>query len=109
MKLFEKLPSLSVIGFLQALGVAAYCALVVGFFTLMEKIFSQPGFLGLFLMLVIFVFSAAVTGSLVFGYAAYLALDKKIKEALQLVSYTLLYSLGLVLLALIVMTIVVTF
>ena len=87
----------SIIGLLQAAGVTAYCALVGGFFFLMNEIAAKPGFFGIFLMLVLLVFSAAVTGSLVFGYPAYLALNKKIKESLEVLAYTLLYSLGVIL------------
>lgn len=84
----------STIGFLQALGVVIYCALVVGILNLFGKIFfAPPGFWGSLLILVLLVFSAAVSGSIVFGYPAYLALNKKIKEALSILAYTLLYSL----------------
>lgn len=89
-------PNLHLIGFLQALGVALYCALVGGTFWLFDKFFiSPPGFLGVVLILTFFVFSAAVTGSLVFGYSAYLVLNQKIKEALTIFAYTLLYCLAI--------------
>ncbi|MDD5341444.1 MAG: hypothetical protein PHC97_03360 [Patescibacteria group bacterium] len=41
-------------------------------------------------MLLLFVFSAAVSGFLVLGYPAYLALTKKIKEAILTVLTTIL-------------------
>lgn len=49
-------------------------------------------------MLTLLVFSAAVSGSIVFGYPAYLTLVKnKIKEALTILAFTLLYTLGIIL------------
>lgn len=91
--------SLSLIGLLQALGVIVYCGLVAGFFWSCNKFFvAAPGFWATALMLALLVFSAAVTGSIVFGYPAYLALHQKTKEALTLLGYTLLYCLGLLIL-----------
>jgi len=97
----DKSPAL--IGFLQALGVAVYCGLIASFFFYMAKTKAEPpGFFGFFLLLALFVFSAAVTGSLVFGYPAYLALVKsKIKEALTILAYTLLFGLLIILLTVI--------
>jgi hypothetical protein len=48
------------------------------------------------IMLCFFVFSATVTGSLVFGYPLYLALNKDFKKAIAVVLYTLLFSLLLI-------------
>ena len=96
----------SLIGLLQALGVAIYSALIGGFFYFMEVVSATPGFLGIVLMLIIFVFSAAITGSIVFGYSVYLALNKRIREALNVLAFTLLYSLGIIL---IMTTIVIAF
>lgn len=59
--------------------------------------FAPPRFLGSLLILVLLVFSAAVTGSIVFGYPAYLALNKRIKEALSILAFTLLYCLIIIL------------
>jgi len=89
--------NLSLIGFLQALGVVVYCALVVGVFWLAERFFvTPPDFFGIILMLVLLVFSAAVSGAIVFGYPAYLALNNRIKDALSVFVYTLLYCLGII-------------
>jgi len=89
----------STIGLLQALGVVAYCALVVGVLNLFGKIFLAPvGFWGSVFILILLVFSAAVSGSIVFGYSAYLFLkNKQAKEALSILGFTLLYSLGIIL------------
>jgi hypothetical protein len=90
--------NLSTIGLLQASGLTIYCSLIVGILSWFEKgFFAPPGFLGLLLMLVLLVFSAAVTGSIVFGYSAYLFLKhKKTKEPLSILAFTLLYCLAII-------------
>ncbi|HEX7455980.1 MAG TPA: hypothetical protein VF303_00750 [Candidatus Nanoarchaeia archaeon] len=95
--IFKKSPDPCIVGLLQALGVTIYSVLIGGFFYFMQEVSATPGFLGIVLMLILLIFSAAVTGSTVFGYPAYLALNKKIKEALSVLAYTLLYSLGIIL------------
>ncbi len=98
--------NLSLIGLVQALGVIVYCALAGGFFWLAEKVFIvPPDFLGIVLMLVFLVFSVAVSGAIVFGYPAYLALNNKIKDALSLLIYTLLYTLGFVIIIVVIITV----
>jgi len=104
-KLLERKYSPSLVGFLQAAGVLIYCGLVAVFFFYMatSAVAGQPSIFGLFLMLILLVFSAAVTGSLVFGYPAYLTLVKHSpKEALTILSYTLLYSLIIITLSIII-------
>ena len=65
----SKLP---LIGFLQALGLIIYCLLIAGLFRFGDKfIQGPPTFLNMALMLFLFVFSLAVTGSIVFGYSVY--------------------------------------
>ena len=93
---YMKRTKLSIIGLLQALGVAGYCFLISGFFQLMEKSASKPPvFMTAAFMLMLLVFSVAVIGLTVFGYPAYLALNQKLKEALSIVAFTLLYLLGI--------------
>ncbi len=91
----------STAGLLQALSVVIYCALIAGMLNLFGKTLTAPmGFLGSVLILVLLVFSAAVTGSIVFGYPAYLFLkNKQIKEALLILVYTLLYCLVFIIIA----------
>ena len=85
------------IGLLQALGVVIYCILIIGLFQLFAKIMPQPPkFFGPVLSLIVLVFSAAVTGSLIFGRAAYLALNRRIKEGLSVLGFTLLYCFGII-------------
>ncbi len=94
----------SIIGLAQAVGVAVYCGMVGGFFWLAKNYFEEPaGFLGTVLMLVLLVFSVAVVGSIIFGYPIYLALNKKIKDGLSVLAYTLLSSLAIILVILIVL------
>jgi len=95
MKINKLKPSL--IGFLQALGVVVYCALISGFFELGNRFFpKQSVFLMTVLILILLVFSAAITGMIVFGYSAYLIFNQKIKEALSVFFYTLLYFIGII-------------
>jgi hypothetical protein len=93
----------SLIGLWQALAVVAYCALAVGFMHLANEFFNRPGYLGSVLILTLLVFSAAISGAIVFGYPAYLVLNKKVKEGLSVFTYTLLYCLGLIAIILIVL------
>lgn len=85
----------SLIGLLQAIGVIAYCVLIAVLFNFLGKTAVQPpGILGFAAILVLLVFSAAVTGSIVFGYSAYLLFkEKKIKEPLFVLAFTALFSL----------------
>jgi hypothetical protein len=93
--LLDKPQNPSLVGFLQALGVTIYCVLISGFFFLMEEMSAKPGYFGIVLMLILLVFSAAVTGMLVFGYPVYLAMNSRIKEAVRVLVYTLLYGLAI--------------
>ncbi len=94
--------NLSLIGFLQALSLIIYCSLIAGLFWIADNYFRvPPRFLGTVIMLLLFVFSAAITGSIVFGYPVYLALNQKIKEALSVFAYTLLYCLAFIIIAII--------
>lgn len=103
--IFMKKLNPNLIGLVQALGVVVYCGLVVGMLNLFGKvIFAPPGFFGSLLILVLLVFSAAVSGSIVFGYPAYLALNKKIREALSILAFTLLYCLGIIIIILVLIT-----
>ncbi len=98
--------NLCTIGLLQSLGIAAYCALLSGLLWVMEKYLPKPDqLLAIALILLLLVLSAAITGSLFFGYAAYLALRQEIKKALLLVVYTMLYSLGIIIIAFVVLAI----
>jgi len=85
----ESQPAL--VGLVQSVLVAVYCALVGALIFYIADALPRPEFFGIFLMLVLLVFSAAVTGSLVFAYPAYLSLNKKIKESLQVLGFTLLF------------------
>ena len=106
MKKYLERSAPSILGLLQAVGVIIYCAIIASFFFFMAKSQANPGFFGFFLMLLLLVFSAAITGSLVFGYPVYLAVVKnKIKEALEILAFTLLYALTIILITVILITI----
>jgi hypothetical protein len=84
----------ALVGFLQALGIAIYCFLVSQFFNFMQRFSDKPDpphFLGGALMLLLLVFSVALCGILVFAYPVYLFINKKIKKALYILAYTLLF------------------
>ena len=87
-----------VIGACQALGVTIYCGLIAIFFSFLAQNGKEPpGFFGFFAMLMMLVFSAAITGSLVFGYPTYLALVKnRIKDAIAILTYTLIFTFAII-------------
>jgi len=78
--------------FLNAIGTTLYIGAVGSFmyYGSMIKIGKRANFLAPIAMLLLFVFSAALTGSLIFGKPALLYVDGKKKEALTLLTYTLL-------------------
>lgn len=85
------------VGLMQALGVAVYCGLVAGFFQIVKNNpVQQEGFFVAALMLVLLVFSAAMVGSIIFGYPAYLVLNKRTKEALTVLGFTFLFCLAII-------------
>lgn len=87
----------SLIGLLQAMGVIGYCVLIALLFNFLGKTQQPPGFLGAAAMLVILVFSAAVSGSIVFGYPAYLFFKEgRIKDSLLILLFTGVFCLIIV-------------
>jgi len=90
-------PKPFLIGLLQAIGVIIYCILIAALFNFLGKTMPQsPGIFGFATMLVVLVFSAAITGSIVFGYPAYLFLkQQKIKEPLLILAFTVLFCLAI--------------
>lgn len=97
-KLLNGQVSPALVGLLQAAGVAIYCAAVGAFMFYMERGNVEPGYFGVLLILVLLVFSAAVTGSLIFALPVYLAMNQKIKQSLSILAYTLLFSFVIILL-----------
>lgn len=80
---------LKVTAFLNALGVVAYTALVAWIMQSMGKIEGEPSLLGPMAFLMLFVLSAAITGSLVLGRPVLLYLDGLKAEAVRLLLYTI--------------------
>lgn len=86
------------IGLLQAIGVITYCVLIALLFNSLSKASIQEpiGFIGSAMMLVLLVFSAGVTGSIVFGYPAYLFFKQgKVKEPLLILLFTSICCLAI--------------
>jgi len=68
-----------------------YIILVAFLFTNLDKFLPlPPAFFGFFLFLLLFVFSAAISGFLTLTYPLYLALQKRYYEALMTFVITLL-------------------
>lgn len=77
-------------GFLFSLGVVAYVILVVIIMFNGNSLFgAMDNFWGPLAMLLLFIVSAAITGSLVFGWPIYLFLNGMKKEAVTLALYTI--------------------
>jgi len=81
----------------HSLGVLAYVSLVVLFMSNTKNIFGQGDnpMIGV-IMLLIFILSASITGSLVLGKPILLYLDGKKAEAIKLLFYTII-SLAIIL------------
>lgn len=90
---------------LDALGTAVYIVLVASLIYSLSHSGFQAGndLIVPIFMLLLFVFSAAFTGSLVFGRPVMLYLDGKKKEALTLVFWTLGILLVLTIIAFLVL------
>ncbi|KKR48203.1 MAG: hypothetical protein UT86_C0012G0006 [Candidatus Magasanikbacteria bacterium GW2011_GWC2_40_17] len=87
-------------GLLLALLMAIYCALVAWFMRGMEQSSNdQPMILNMMLVLLTLVFSAAISGTLVFGYPVYLLIHHDTKRALSVLGFTLLYALLILIIA----------
>lgn len=77
--------SLLIQSFLLALGEGIYIGLVASFMRNVDKIFgNKPSVLAMITFLILFVFSAAVSGALILGKPAMLYFDDKKKEAMEL-------------------------
>lgn len=76
--------------FFFALGEGAYIFLVALLMRNGEKIFAnEPGILGIIMFLMLFVFSAAVSGALILGKPVLLYMEGKRREALEFFGLTL--------------------
>ncbi|MFA5076127.1 MAG: hypothetical protein WC480_01785 [Patescibacteria group bacterium] len=103
-------------GVLAALVESAYCLLVVGaVLPIVELIVtrlqlnsagSTPPILFFFFYLLFFVFSVAISGIVVFGYPAYLAFEKKYKEALATVGISALTFVVVIVLVLVLLVVI---
>lgn len=90
----------------SSLGVVLYVSGVVWIMSNGEKLFGEPdGFRGPLALLLLFVLSAAITGSLVFGYPVWQFLDGKKKEAFKSFGWNLAFLAIFTLLAFLLMVI----
>ena len=87
------------VGLLQAVAMAVYCSLVTLFMQNMDGSTPQPELLGMMMILFLLVFSATVSGTLIFGYPLYLLIHHETKRALTVLGFTLLYALLLLIIA----------
>jgi hypothetical protein len=83
--------SLPFIAFLQASGLVTYIVFITTVLTNLSRFFRNgvAEFYAPIIMLLIFVFSAVISASLVLGRAGVLFWDKKYKEAFTLIGWTL--------------------
>lgn len=76
----------------NTLGVAIYCSAIAYLIQNGERIFGKTAnFWGPFAFLMLFVVSAAIVGSLVFGKPVILYLNNQKKEAVTLLGYTIMW------------------
>lgn len=89
---------------LNAILTAVYIAVVASFLFYAPKVFGSSGkpdtVLAPIVMLSLFVFSAALTGTLIFGRPILWYLDGKKSEAVSLLAYTLAIFLAITILTL---------
>jgi len=89
---FSRQPSFGFIGFASAAGVLIYISAVSWLISNAEHYFGnvpEPNFLIPVFMLMLFVVSATITGSLVLGKPLLMYIDGQKKEALKLLFCTL--------------------
>ncbi len=95
-------------GMLTGLLAVLYCILVALFMFNINKLFSDDnnGLLGIIAALILLVISAAITGSLVFAYPAYLFINKKFKSGLYafLANIISIIILGIIIFIIILLT-----
>ena len=98
---------IALLGLIQALGTALYVTLIA--FALNNLPFSEDPdpqtslrtIMQILVVLLLFIASASITGSLVFGYPVILALRQRVKEAVFLVAATVSWIVLLMLITVI--------
>jgi len=86
----DRLSVLALYGFLQSVGIFFYVSLVVWFMSTAGKMAGGNMWIGV-IMLMLFIFSAAITGLLFFGYAFFLYFRDEKKDAIKLVGLNLAF------------------
>ncbi|MBI2906129.1 MAG: hypothetical protein HYX92_00590 [Chloroflexi bacterium] len=80
---------LILVGLAQALGTVVYCVLVAFLVMNSRAWFGRPNvFFAFATFLLLFIFSACITGGLVLGYPGYLALRQRMREGAVLLIAT---------------------
>lgn len=84
-------------GFLAGILQASYCLLVASGLYRLDSISPEPSLpmFGFMLFLMLFVFSAALSGLIVLGFPLYLAINQKFKESFTAL-FTTLITLALI-------------
>ncbi len=90
----------AVIALIQALGLSAYIALVASLMYRIGDLMPTPNspILGISFMLMLFVLSALVCGSIMLGYPLLLAKEGKIKKAIEIVGFSMIWIFVIMLL-----------
>jgi hypothetical protein len=92
MNLFKK-PTILFQAFLQASGLVLYIILLTAFFNYVTPVFNNINaqYYAPIIMLLLFVFSAVISGLLVLGRAGYLFWEKKYKKSFILLGLTVFW------------------
>ncbi len=86
-----KLSKLTLYSFLQSAGIFFYVSLVAWFMSTAGKLVGGMDVWGAVIILMVLVFSAAITGLLFFGYAFFLYFRDEKKDAIKLVGLNLAF------------------
>ncbi|OGC80314.1 hypothetical protein A3K01_03875 [candidate division WWE3 bacterium RIFOXYD1_FULL_43_17] len=91
--MFKK-PSPPFIGFLQASALVVYLIIIAYFFNFVTPMFQDntSEFYAPIIMLLLFVFSAVISGIMILGRAGILFWEKKYKESFTLLGWTTLWG-----------------
>ncbi len=90
-------PHPALLALLQIIGVMVYCGMIALLLSTVDQgfeVLNQQ--LAIFFMLLLYVFSAAVVGTLIFGTPVYFALKEKFQHGLTILAFELLYSFAFI-------------
>lgn len=86
--------SLPFLAFLQTTGLVTYIIFLSVFFNFLENKMPVDGtpYFGFGIMVLIFVISAVLSSTLILGKAAYLFWEKRYKESLTIIKWTIIWG-----------------